>query len=318
MHSLSYLDYDDYEEMSRYFVPDRKAHRQRKELRKPRTRRQSEVPQWIAEQIIGEDEFTPSFACSDNEQALLRDALGGFYHDHIVSDVLARVKGGKEANVYCCLAHPATKVDLLAAKIYRPKAHRTMRNDAVYREGRLMLDQDGKEIVRGARERRALRKKTDFGKIVETFSWIEHEYDMLETLYAAGADVPRPLAHVGNTILMAYFGQINNPAPTLNSVKLDSAEAKPMFDRLMWHVELMLSHNRIHGDLSPYNVLYWEGRAVVIDFPQAVVALRNRSAYDLLKRDIQRLCQYFTPYGIEADHQALTQDLWTRFLSADL
>ena len=74
-----------------------------------------------------------------------------------------------------------------------------------------------------------------------------------------------------------------------------------MFDRLLWHVELMLSHNRVHGDLSAYNVLYWDDRAIVIDFPQAVVALSNPHAPRLLQRDIERLCQYFARYGVVAE-----------------
>jgi RIO kinase 1 len=86
-----------------------------------------------------------------------------------------------------------------------------------------------------------------------------------------------------------------------------------MFDRLLWHVELMLSHNRVHGDLSAYNVLYWQERAIVIDFPQAVVATSNPHALRLLQRDIERLCQYFSRYGVEADSRALARDLWSRF-----
>lgn len=312
-------DYDDLEDYGHLVVMDRKEHRRQKALHKPRRRPKPEIPQWIEEQLEGEDDFLPTFACSDSEQAMLQEALGGFYRDNVVADVLARVKGGKEANVYCCQAHDAMGIELIAAKIYRPRAHRTMRNDALYREGRLMLDEEGKGIVRDARLKRAVARKTDFGKEIMTFSWIEHEYDMLQTLYEAGADVPRPIAHVGSTIIMEYFGDVNDPAPTLNSVRLQSPQhAQVMFDRLLWHVELMLSRNRVHGDLSPYNVLYWEGRAVVIDFPQAVVALKNHNAAWLLQRDVQRLCQYFRRFGVEANARALSTDLWTRFMNADL
>ena len=91
-----------------------------------------------------------------------------------------------------------------------------------------------------------------------------------------------------------------------------------MFKRLLWHVELMLKHNRIHSDLSAYNILYWEGKAVVIDFPQAVVALKNPHAFDLLQRDIERLCQYFDRYGVKADALALATSLWQDFMEARL
>jgi RIO kinase 1 len=263
--------------------------------------------------------FVPSQACSENEQAMLQAALGTFYADNVIVDVVARVKGGKEANVYCCLAHPSTGLKLVAAKIYRPRAHRTMRNDAVYREGRLMLDEDGKGIVRDARLKRAVARKTDFGRELMTFSWIEHEVACLRSLFAEGADVPRPIGHAGSAVLMEYLGEINAPAPVLAGVRLASvAEARRLLERLLWHVELLLRQDRVHGDLSAYNVLYWDSRAVVIDFPQAVVAWSNPNAEWLLHRDVERLCQYFERYGILTDGAAMAGDLWRRYQTAQL
>ncbi len=316
---MDFDNYDDYEEYSHYFVPDRQAHRASSALRKPALKRRPAIalPE-VVEQLDREDRFVTTLGLGENEQVLLQESLGDFFHDQIISDVLARVKGGKEANVYCCQAHPNTGMELIAAKIYRPEAHRTMRNDAIYKEGRLMLDEEGKGIVRAARVKRAIAKKTDFGREIITFSWIEHEYDMMQMLHAAGADVPRPVAHVGNTILMEYLGDVNRPAPTLSSVQVDPMQARSMFDRLIWHVELMLSRNRVHGDLSAYNVLLWEDRAVVIDFPQAVVALNNPYAFRLLQRDLDRLCQYFVRYGVVADGKALATNMWTSFITAEL
>jgi RIO kinase 1 len=313
------MDYDEIDVYARRFGLDRRADRNLAGMRPPKLRKQqAQIPAEILSQVEGEDQFVPSFTSADSEQLMLREALTSFYQDNVISDVLARVKGGKEANVYCCAAHPATGMDLIAAKIYRPRIHRTMRNDAVYKEGRLMLDEQGKGVVRDARLKRAVARKTDFGKEVMTFSWIEYEYDLLQTLYDAGADVPRPIGHVDSTILMAYFGEVNRPAPTLNGVTLRREQAQPMFDRLLWHVELMLSHNRVHGDLSAYNVLYWQERAIVIDFPQAVVATSNPHAPRLLQRDIERLCQYFARYGVEADSRSLARGLWSRFERGEL
>ena len=315
---MNLRSYEDNEEFSPYLVPDRRTHRAEKGQRSARP------PQALPETTImtamttHEDEMVMTFGAGASEEMLLQSALGGFYRDHVITDVLARVKGGKEANVYCCQAHPGAGLELIAAKIYRPQAHRTMRNDAIYKEGRLMLDDEGKGIVRGARLKRAIAKKTDFGRELMTFSWIEHEYDMLQLLHAANADVPRPIGHVHNAILMEYLGDVNDPAPNLNSVVLSQRAARVMFKRLLWHVELMLKHNRIHSDLSAYNILYWQGKAVVIDFPQAVVALKNPHAFDLLQRDIERLCQYFERYDIRANALGLATDLWQSFMEARL
>ena len=72
-------------------------------------------------------------------------------------------------------------------------------------------------------------------------------------------------------------------APALQAVRLEPDEVQPLFDRLMRNVELMLAQQRIHGDLSAFNVLYWEGDIRLIDFPQAVAPAENPDAFELLR-----------------------------------
>jgi RIO kinase 1 len=92
-------------------------------------------------------DFVPSYAAALDplhfERQWIINSLGGFYQDNLITDVTRMVKGGKEANVYCCPANPATGVDLIAAKLYRPRMLRHLRNDAMYKEGRLLLDDNG-------------------------------------------------------------------------------------------------------------------------------------------------------------------------------
>jgi RIO kinase 1 len=68
--------------------------------------------------------------------------------------------------------------------------------------------------------------------------------------------VPRPLAQVGNAVLMEYVGDAHAPAPRLSELALAPGEAQPRFECLMHNVELFLACDRIHGDLSAYNILY--------------------------------------------------------------
>ena len=144
---MNLRSYEDNEEFLPYLVPDRRTHRAERGQREPRPPLSPSVvmPKTPA-MISDENEMVMTFGAGASEEALLQAALSGFYRDHVITDVLARVKGGKEANVYCCQAHPGTGLALIAAKIYRPQAHRTMRNDAIYKEGRLMLDDEGKGI----------------------------------------------------------------------------------------------------------------------------------------------------------------------------
>ena len=57
-----------------------------------------------------------------------------------------------------------------------------------------------------------------------------------------------------------------------------------------------------------------EGKAIIIDFPQAVSPYINSDAYTLFARDVERLCQYFTRYGIATDPPALAQDIWAKWI----
>ena len=186
---------------------------------------------------------------------------------------------------------------------------RHLRNDAIYKQGRLVRDQTGKE-VKGSRLGRALKKKTRFGQNVDFATWIVHEFNMQKLLYTAGADVPKPIAHRGNTILMELIGGEDGAAHTLSDTTLDPAEAPALFQRTLDNIALMLAHNYVHGDLSAYNILYFEGEICVIDFPQMADARVNSHAFTLFERDVLRVCEYFARYGVKADPVKISADLW--------
>ena len=89
-----------------------------------------------------------------------------------------------------------------------------------------------------------------------------------------------------------------------------------VWERLLWNVELFLASNVVHGDLSPYNVLVWEDEIRIIDFPQRVDPRQNPNAETLLRRDLGVLATHFTRLGVEADADAIADDLWMRFTYA--
>jgi RIO kinase 1 len=222
-----------------------------------------------------------------------------------ITDILQTVKSGKEATVYCCAAHPSTGVDLLAAKVYRPYVSRMIKNDAIYREGRSFRDKG---------YRRAIERGSRWGRQVQISSWIEHEFQTLSLFHDVGVDVPAPYTHVGHTILMEYLGDENNPAPMLSRAQLSAEKARPLFERILQNVERMLACGYVHADLSAYNILYWKGKATIIDLPQAVDAYRNQSAFFLLHRDIDRLYRFFQRHRIEAAPFALADEMWKRYI----
>jgi RIO kinase 1 len=237
------------------------------------------------------------------------DPLELFLDDGTITEVLGEVKSGKEGTVFCCRAHPSLGVDLVAAKVFRSRDQRTFRNHSVYREGVVILN---------GHDRRAVAKKTAWGRTFEEGSWKYHEYEVLKVLSQAGADVPKPLKLSERVLLMEYIGDEEEAAPKLQETRLASEQALPVFERVMRNVELFLSQELIHGDLSPYNVLYWRGGLTVIDFPQAVDPRSNRNAFTLLQRDVRNICQYFQRYSIRRDAEAITRSLWRRYQRAEL
>jgi RIO kinase 1 len=295
---------------------DRKARRSRKPKARhvPKVSERQTVEQ-IAETAGLEGGFKTTYQPSRFETGYLLDALRGFYDQALITDVLAVVKGGKEASVYRCAAHESTGQRFIAAKVYRPRMFRQLRNDALYREGRDVLTASGNAIKPNEdRIMRALGKKTAFGQQVAHTSWLMHEYNTLGKLHALGASVPQPFAVGENAILMTYLGGEFVAAPALNDVTLEPEEARALFDEALRNIALMLAHGLVHGDLSAYNILYWEGKITLIDFPQVTDVHTNRSGYEILRRDVQRVCEYFATQGVERNATHITGRLWQKYV----
>jgi RIO kinase 1 len=261
-----------------------------------------------AQEISREFQFT--YKAARFEEAWLLDSLVEIAEHKWISDVLRKVKGGKEASVYLCKSDVAVDTPLLAAKIYRPRMLRNLKNDQQYRTGRADLDESGNEILDDGMIH-AMKKRTTFGEEVRHQSWIAYEFTTLEVLYKAGADVPKPYAMEKNAILMGYVGDLSNAAPALNSISLELDEATLLYERVIRNIDLMLTHNRIHGDLSAYNILYWNGEITLIDFPQVVLPDSNPASWNIFLRDVTRVCQYYSAQGVQCDARKLASDLWT-------
>jgi RIO kinase 1 len=305
-------DYDRWDAYSERYDPSFERERGPRKA-KPQTKRPAPVED-VAEARGMEAGFHITYQPARFEKIWLEDSLRSFFDQELITDVVANVKGGKEASVYRCLAHPTTGETLLAAKVYRPRQFRNLRNDAMYKEGRAVLTADGRAAKNSDhRLMRALGKKTTFGQQVAHTSWVMYEYKTLGRLHAAGGAVPKPVAVNDNTLLMSYHGDERMAAPILQSVRLDAKQATRLFDEVLRNVELMLQMGLIHGDLSGYNILYWEGTITLIDFPQVTSSANNRNARTILSRDITRVCEYFATQGLRRDPNAITDGLWQRY-----
>jgi RIO kinase 1 len=298
-----------YEELDEAYADDHISTTGRTSKKRESKRREMDARVFVrAQEVSGEFKFT--YKAARFEEAWLLDSLNEIAGQQLISDVLRKIKAGKEASVYLCRSGSAINARLVAAKVYRPRTLRNLKNDAIYRTGRTDLDEDGAALFREA-DVKAIMQRSKYGEELRHTSWIAYEFKTLERLSQVGADVPKPYAMLKNSILMEYIGDLDNAAPTLNTVTLDRDEVKSLFERVIRNVDLLLSSGRIHGDLSAYNILYWDGGITLIDFPQVIDVEANPAAWTIFQRDVTRICQYFASQGWKRDARKLAADLWT-------
>jgi RIO kinase 1 len=218
------------------------------------------------------------------------------------------LKTGKEAEVFvverrglddgrrCLLVHkryrPVTvsaKGELEAAGFARA---RTFVDDTIYHEGRRF---------RRSRDQRAVERMTARGKALLNERWIGHEYDMLVRLWEAGVNVPYPVELVHDGCLMELIGDERQAAPRLSTGRLDRRQLAAAFDQVVDDVARMADAGLVHADLSPFNLLWWEERVVVIDVPQTTDLWLNPNGFALLHRDVERMCTWFARKGHPCD-----------------
>jgi RIO kinase 1 len=226
---------------------------------------------------------------------------------------LGTLKSGKEAEVFLIeRRYAGGSTVLLAHKRYRPRrpsagelrelgfAHGTSyHNDAVYRSGWYLA----------SRDQRAVDNHTAHGSEVVERMWPIQEMAMLERAWAAGASVPYPLERTDDGVVMEFIGDFEQAAPRLAQAKLSSREIASAWEQLLDSIRALTAVGLVHGDLSAYNVLWWKGRVVLIDLPQAVEFTTNTDAPELLHRDLGNVATWFGRRGVPVDVEAVFAEL---------
>ncbi|MCI4349773.1 MAG: hypothetical protein L3J93_06110, partial [Thermoplasmata archaeon] len=141
----------------------------------------------------------------------------------------------------------------------------------------------------------------NFARLV--FAWTRREHTILRKLSSAGVRCPVPYGFLRNVLVMDFIGTDGLPAPPLQeSVVPDPAG---LYEDLLTQMRNMVEGAKIvHGDLSPYNILLHEGRAVIIDVAQAVSA-DHPEARRLLERDLKNFARYFRHIGLRTTWQEM-------------
>lgn len=129
--------------------------------------------------------------------------------------------------------------------------------------------------------------------------WCEKELRNLRCLKKAGVPCPDVVIMKKHILVMSYIGKgHDNPAPKLKDAILTQAEMICAYEEVVDIMKTMYDKARlVHADLSEFNILWHEGRCVVIDLAQAVEPL-HPAALEFLMRDCHNITNFFEKNGV--------------------
>jgi RIO kinase 1 len=191
------------------------------------------------------------------------------------------VSTGKEANVYHAVAGDGTRDDV-AIKVFKTS---------------ILVFKDREQYVSG--EFRFQRYcKSNPRKMVRT--WAEKEARNLTRLAKCNVNAPRVRLLRQHVIIMDFIGSEGWPAPRLKDVRLSSLASmtRVYFEVAKIVRQMFIECHLVHGDLSEYNLLYHEGKVVVIDVAQSVEYDHPKSL-EFLRRDIVNVNAFFKQKKVE-------------------
>lgn len=190
------------------------------------------------------------------------------------------ISTGKEANVYEALGADGREI---AVKVYRITASdfQHMRD---YLEGDPRFEGIG----------------SDKAKVV--CAWTRKEYANLERAQTAGVRVPEPIAVERNVLVMELVGHATDRAHRLAEVNVENPQTA--YEVVSEYIRRLYASGLVHGDLSEYNMVIYDGELHFIDLGQAVT-VHHPNADEFLQRDCANIANFFARQGIEVTADAL-------------
>lgn len=161
------------------------------------------------------------------------------------------------------------------------------------------------------------RKKMGGGKVgfsLDVMShWAAREFWVLDRAFRAGVRVPTPARLSDNMFTARFLGEDRTPAPLLKDAQIEYP--KRVFDEIIQQIFRLYQAFIIHGDLSAFNVMMFEEKPWIIDFPQAIDFASRMARHKTLERgrlillrDIQNIIKYFRRFGIRANAEELCDE----------
>jgi RIO kinase 1 len=213
------------------------------------------------------------------------DGLDRLIEEGIIDAVHSRLMSGKEATVYIV----ERAGHLGAAKVYKTRDERTFKKTASYVEGR--------NQTRNSRDRRAMQKKSVYGRGLIEEGWQTMEFRALTAAFDAGVRVPEPYFLHDNVLFMELIVDKEGvPASRMVDFSFTPEEATRLHLEIFQQVKTLLGTGRIHGDLSAYNVLMAAKGPTIIDLPQVVDVAGNNNARSILRRDLRNVTEHLARF----------------------
>ena len=200
----------------------------------------------------------------------------GFMKKGVIDEIHGVVRAGKESRVYWGKDKDGRE---LAIKIYLVVS-------SEFRKGMLKYIEGDPRFKSVRHDTRSL-----------IFAWAQKEFKNLELATRAKVRVPKPIAVEKNVLVMEFIGKNGEPAPSLKE-KTPNNPQKAYETLLGYLQKLYQKAELVHGDLSEYNIMIWNGRTVLFDVAQAVL-LVHPMADDLLRRDLTIVNKYFGRLGVK-------------------
>jgi len=213
------------------------------------------------------------------------ESLQKLLEEGVIDEIQRRLMSGKEASVYVVTHRGVT----VAAKVYKARDRRSFKATSSYTEGR--------NQTRNTRDKRAMDRRSSYGKELMEDSWRDMEFRALTDARYAGVRVPKAIMIYEDVLLMELLVDAEGePAPRLADFDLSADEANAMFLEVYGQVRLLLTTGRIHGDLSAFNVLVTADGPTLIDLPQVVDAAGNNQAREILGRDLRNVVEHLSRF----------------------
>ncbi len=205
-----------------------------------------------------------------------RMVLFRFLSKGILNEVNGVVSAGKEARVYWGKTKEGKE---LAVKIY-------LTSSAEFKKGMMMYIEGDYRFKNVKHDTRSL-----------IFTWAQKEYRNLQEAARAKIRVPTPIALESNVLIMEFLGKDGVSAPTLKEQSPDDP-IKTYKLLLTYMKRLYQKAELVHGDLSEYNLITWNGKLVMFDMSQSVPTLHPLAQF-LLNRDITNVNRFFSRIGVK-------------------